>query len=80
MSSGLNRLTLLLLSAALILGSFVAGCSHDCEAYAAEACEIAGEDSETCRQLRERASRVSAADLRACTLALELVEKFKKVR
>jgi hypothetical protein len=76
----LNKITPIFLSCLIAIGFLVTGCSHECETYAEAACENAGEDSETCRQIRERASHASAADLRACELALGLVEKFKKVR
>ena len=56
------------------------GCSGPCEQLADQACENAGEGSEACTWIRERASRASRDDKRACAVAVELVESLAKAR
>ena len=56
------------------------GCSGPCDRLAESACEHAGEDSEHCAWIQERASRASPEDRRACQVALDLVTELEKVR
>ena len=72
-----HRLLVILLAAAW---SVSAGCSNSCDELVAVGCEYAGEQSDSCTRLRERADRVSADDKRACAVALSLVETLEKAR
>ncbi len=69
---------------ALALGLFavpqLAGCESPCDQIAGIACEVAGEASEECTRLRDKAGRASADDKEACTVALEVYESLEKVR
>jgi hypothetical protein len=67
---------------ALLLWALVAcaGCAGPCDELAEVGCAHAGETSEACAALRERAERVSTDDKRACSVALALVETLEKAR
>lgn len=67
------------LGAALVLGVlWLTGCSKPCGELADHACERAGEGSETCLAIREKASKASSEDQRACRKALDMVETLGK--
>lgn len=59
---------------------FSVGCAGPCDDLVEVGCENAGQESPSCKRLRERAERVSPDDKRACSVALELVENLEKAR
>jgi hypothetical protein len=56
------------------------GCTGPCEELASIACGNAGDTSDTCTWIQERAGEASNADKRACRVALELIATLEKVR
>lgn len=64
----------------LLLVVLAPGCSNPCEQIAEAACAKAGADSPECKTTTEKAARPSQEDLRACGVALELVEALDKVQ
>lgn len=75
MRSGV-RWSLLVLAFALAVPT--AGCGKPCDELADNACERAGEGSETCQTIRDKASKASSEDQRACKKALDMVETLSK--
>ena len=72
----MRRLNLLFALSLLGLGA----CAHPCDTLADKACKTAGESSQECKQIRERADHPSPDDRRACEVALDLVGELEKVR
>ncbi len=64
----------------LCLAVWAAGCSNPCEQIAEAACAKAGADSTECKTTTEKAARPTQEDIRACGVALELVEALDKVQ
>jgi hypothetical protein len=52
------------------------GCSDECNELADLACEKAGEQSDECKKLRQRADSTSLDDKRICAKALAVVNVF----
>ncbi len=52
------------------------GCSDECTELADIACEKAGEQSEECKRLRQRAESTTLDDKRICAKALAVVNVF----
>lgn len=75
MFSGVRRSVLIL---AVALAASAVGCSKPCDELAANACERAGESSETCQTIKEKATKASSEDQRACKKALDMVETLSK--
>lgn len=66
---------------ALMLGALTLaapGCGKPCEDLADHACERAGEGSETCLTIRDKAGKASSEDQRACRKALDMVVTLGK--
>ena len=64
----------------MMLAMLAAGCSNPCEQIAEAACAKAGAESPECETTTEKAARPTQEDLRACGVALELVEALDKVQ
>jgi len=61
---------------ALVLPTGLTACGDDCKTLSNITCSRAGEDSDECQRIRERAERPSAEDRRACSLVLGIVNDF----
>ena len=56
----------------------LAGCSDECTELANLACEKAGEQSDECKKLRQRAESTSLDDKRICGKVLAVANVFTK--
>ncbi len=64
----------------LLAFSLMSACGNPCTDIAESACAIAGAESEECTRLQKLAARASSEDLRACEVALNLVDSLEKVQ
>ena len=55
-------------------------CTGPCEELAEISCENAGDSSEACSWITERAGQATNHDKRACKVALELVAELEKAK
>lgn len=73
----MRRFTGLLAALALVT---ITGCGNPCEDLAEITCKTAGEGTEECKNIREKAGKASSEDKRACESALELVKSLERPR
>lgn len=76
----MSRLSLLVAALILWAAAALTACGSSCDDLADVACEAAGAESEECVQVRDKASKASSDDQRACEVALALVESLEKAR
>lgn len=60
--------------------TMLAACGNPCTKIAESACAVAGTESEECTRLQKLATTASAEEIRACEVALNLVESLEKVQ
>ena len=73
----MRRAVLILMAISLMMAG---GCAKPCDELADRACERAGDGSETCAKIRDKAKKANSEDQRACRKGLEMVETLSKNR